>query len=74
MTTERDDPPLILERYWPITRDIAAFILGSFLLVWQTVFEESAQTLPMLIGFAALGTTASGVIQRWLLSRLESGK
>jgi hypothetical protein len=55
---------------WPIYRDIGAFLIGAFMLVWQTVFEENAQDILAIIGFAALGIAGSGVAQRFILSKV----
>lgn len=75
---ERTPPPLapavptVLERYWPPVRDIGAFLVGSFILIWETVAESQAQPWLVAAGFAALGVAGSGVLQRWMLGRLES--
>lgn len=56
---------------WPVYRDIGAFVLGTFMLVWQTVFEENAQEILVLTGFASLGIAGSGVAQRFLRTKLD---
>lgn len=56
-----DDRP----KWWQLPwREIASFVLGAFLLVWQTVLEQHAQALIIGAGLALCGVTAAGAIQR----------
>lgn len=63
-----------IAQMWPLYRDIGAFVLGSFMLIWQTVFEENAQAILVLTGFGALGIAGSGVAQRILAQRFLEEK
>lgn len=63
--------PVSGERYWPLIRDIGAFFLGAFILVDQTVVAKTAQTILVVIAFACLGITGSGIAQRWLRSKYD---
>ncbi len=60
--------------WWPIVRDAGAFLLGAFMLVWQTVYEENAQDILVLTGFAALGIAVSGVARRLIEQRVSGSK
>lgn len=60
------------ERCWPLFRDAGAFGLGTFILVWQTVFEASAQVILVVAAFACLGITGSGIAQRILRQKIEN--
>ena len=51
---------------WPTIRDALAFLLGNFILLWQTVAEENPNLELVLAGFACLGITGSSVAQRFL--------
>jgi drug/metabolite transporter (DMT)-like permease len=68
----RNGKPSLAER-WPLYRDIGAFLIGAFMLIWQTVFEENAQDILAIVGFAALGIAGSGVAQRFLADKLGHG-
>jgi hypothetical protein len=60
---------------WPLARDIGAFLIGSFILVEQTLqpvlFGVESNTIAFVVGFACLGITGSGIAQRWLSKRME---
>lgn len=56
--------------WWPKLRDVGGFTLGSFILVWQTVYETSAQIVLVVAGIALLGVPASAKASRWLEERL----
>lgn len=61
-------------RWWQFPwREIASFILGAFILVWQTVLEQQAQALLVGAGVALIGVTTSGAIQR-AVKRATNGK
>lgn len=60
-----------VEAWWPIIREIAAFGLGVFLLVWQNSLESSAQIPIVTAGAALVGVPVVGAFQRALRSRDE---
>jgi hypothetical protein len=41
------------------------------MLVWQTVWENSAQVVLVVAAVACLGVTGSGLAQRWIAARFE---
>lgn len=45
-------------------REIGSFALGSFILIWQTTFESSAQPILVGAGVALVGVTGAGAVQR----------
>lgn len=57
-------------RRWPFVRDTLAFILGAFILLWQTVQREESDVTLVVVAFACLGITGSGIAQRVIESRL----
>jgi hypothetical protein len=61
---------------WPLIRDVGAFLVGSFILLEQTLqpvlFGVESNTIAFVIGFACLGITGSGIAQRWLSKKLDS--
>ncbi len=54
---------------WPMIRDAGAFLLGVFILLWQTIAEDQADVTLVVVGFACLGVTGSGVAQRFIEAR-----
>lgn len=63
--SERDKQRrLTVESWWPVARDIAAFLLGSAILAWQTVVEQEAQAVLVTAATALLGLPIVGQVQR----------
>lgn len=54
----------VVESWWPLARDIAAFLLGSSILLWQTVVEQEAQAVLVTAATALLGLPIVGQVQR----------
>lgn len=57
---------------WPFVRDVLAFLLGTFILLWQTVARDQADTTLTVAGLVCLGVTGSGLAQRWIEARLPT--
>lgn len=52
-------------KWWQFPwREIGSFLLGSFILLWQTTLEERPQALLVGAGLALVGVTGAGAIQR----------
>lgn len=55
---------------WPIIRDVAAFILGAVILLHQELAREQSDATLVVVGFACLGITGTGVVQRRIMAKL----
>ncbi|HZW09006.1 MAG TPA: hypothetical protein VFF69_03805 [Phycisphaerales bacterium] len=51
---------------WPVIRDALAFLLGVFILLWQTVQRDASDVTLVIVGFACLGITGSGIATRFI--------
>jgi hypothetical protein len=64
------------EAWWPLIRDMAAFALGTGLMIAQTLVPTPE---PILVGagLALIGVTGTGRVQEWAkgkrLAREEDG-
>lgn len=69
MARRATDRVTVAERLWPLLRDIGAFLIGSFMLIQQTLLQGRGQPpseLLVIVGVALLGVTGSGIAQRLL--------
>ena len=73
MTQEKQSAASATPR-WGKVRDAAAFMLGTFILLWQTVAEDSPSVILAVIALACLGVTGSGVAQRAIERVIGDGK
>lgn len=56
--------------WWPVLRDMGATVLATFVLVWQTVFEATAQAVLVAAALALYGIPASSSLTRYLARKL----
>lgn len=61
------------EAWWPLLRDMAAFALGSGILISQSVITRPE---PVLVGagLALIGVTGTGRVQEWARGRRLSSE
>jgi hypothetical protein len=55
----------------PQLKELIAFIVGTGMVVHQTVFAPKAQTILVVAGIALMGVLGSGVAQRALKKLIE---
>lgn len=60
-------------RLWwlPELKEALAFVLGSFILIYQTVFASRVEVILVVAGVALMGVLGSGVAQRALKRLIE---
>lgn len=58
-------------RWYGQVRDAIALGTGIFLLIFEAVFRERADTIIVVAALACLGIFTSGQVTRWLLGRMN---
>lgn len=61
------------KRLWwvPELKEVGAFLIGSFILIYETVYSSHVDTILVLAGVAMMGVLGSGIAQRALRKLLE---
>lgn len=63
-------------RLWwlPDVKELGAFLLGSFILIYETVFAVKPEIILVVAAVAMMGVLGSGVAQRALRRLIEDEK
>lgn len=55
----------------PKVKELIAFVIGTTIVLHQTIFAKQAQTILVVAGLALMGVLGSGVAQRALKKLIE---
>ncbi len=68
MTARRRSPSRLerTEAWWPVVRDISAFVVGATILLWQLIVADAAQAVLVAAGTGLLGLPAVSLFAKGL--------